>query len=548
MLPGFTVTEENIDGKLDMMRDKYGELVTVNRAARDGDYVSMDRKLYRHDETIMAAEDELYQVGSSTAGTDLDSNLRGAKAGDILKFNVEHPDPEIGEVTFQVLVKEVKEKVLPEVTDEWAMEAWELDSVEELRKDIRYQLEAVRKVENAFVMRGRVVEALVELVDEEVPEALVSAELEHRLRGLIQRVTKEGLDLGAWLQATGRTQEDVILELRNDSVAAAKLDLALKAVAELEGIEADDAEIDSEIARLAEKTGKKAAAMRRELDGAGQLPAVRSDLRKSKALEWLIGQTEYVDEEGQPIDRSFLFPSDEADAESEAADAAQETPAEVEGPDRRGSVIQPIYNYLVPTVIEQTNRGERAFDIYSRLLKERIIFLGTPIDDTVANLVMAQLLHLESEDSDKDINLYINSPGGEITGLFAIYDTMQFIKPDIATYCMGQAASAAAVLLAAGTKGKRHALPHSRILLHQPYSGAGGQASDIEIQAREITRMRELLESVVAHHTGQTLERVNKDTDRDFILSADEAKAYGIIDEVIATRELNPVPQVAGVS
>ncbi len=211
-------------------------------------------------------------------------------------------------------------------------------------------------------------------------------------------------------------------------------------------------------------------------------------------------------------------------------------------------MIQPISNYLVPTVVEQTNRGERAFDIYSRLLKERIVFLGTPIDDTVANLIMAQLLHLESEDSDKDINLYINSPGGEITGLFAIYDTMQFIKPDIATYCMGQAASAAAVLLAAGTKGKRHALPHSRILLHQPYSGAGGQASDIEIQAREITRMRELLESVVAHHTGQTRERVNKDTDRDFIMSADEAKAYGIIDEVIATRELNPVPQVAGVS
>jgi ATP-dependent Clp protease, protease subunit len=211
-------------------------------------------------------------------------------------------------------------------------------------------------------------------------------------------------------------------------------------------------------------------------------------------------------------------------------------------------VTQSILNYLVPTVVEQTNRGERAFDIYSRLLKERIVFLGTPIDDTVANLVMAQLLHLESEDSDKDINLYINSPGGEITGLFAIYDTMQFIKPDIATYCMGQAASAAAVLLCAGTKGKRHALPHSRILLHQPYSGAGGQASDIEIQAREITRMRELLESVVAHHTGQTRERVNKDTDRDFIMSADEAKAYGIIDEVIATRELNPVPQVAGVS
>jgi len=207
-----------------------------------------------------------------------------------------------------------------------------------------------------------------------------------------------------------------------------------------------------------------------------------------------------------------------------------------------------IYNYMVPTVIEQTNRGERAFDIFSRLLKDRIVFLGTPIDDTVANLIMAQLLHLESEDADKDINLYINSPGGEITGLFAIYDTMQFIKPEIATYCMGQAASAAAVLLAAGTKGKRHSLPHARILIHQPYSGAGGQASDIEIQAKEITRMRELLEHVLAHHTGQTMEKIRKDTDRDFIMNADEAKEYGIVDEVIQTRELAQVPQVAGVS
>ena len=211
-------------------------------------------------------------------------------------------------------------------------------------------------------------------------------------------------------------------------------------------------------------------------------------------------------------------------------------------------MIEPIYNYIVPTVIEQTNRGERAFDIYSRLLKDRIVFLGTPIDDTVANLIMAQFLHLESEDADKDINLYINSPGGEITGLFAIYDTMQFIKPEIATYCMGQAASAAAVLLAAGTKGKRHSLPHARILLHQPYSGAGGQASDIEIQAKEITRMRELLERVLAHHTGQTMEKIRKDTDRDFIMNADEAKDYGIVDEVILTRELAQVPQVAGVS
>ena len=212
------------------------------------------------------------------------------------------------------------------------------------------------------------------------------------------------------------------------------------------------------------------------------------------------------------------------------------------------SQIEPIYNYLVPTVIEQSNRGERAFDLYSRLLKERIIFLGTPVDDTIANLVCAQLLFLEYEDPDKDIHLYINSPGGDITALFAIYDTMKFIKPDKSTFCFGQAASAAAVLLAAGSKGKRFALPHARILIHQPYGGAAGQATDIELQAKEILRMRDLLNSMLAHDTGQPREKIEKDTDRDFIMSADEARDYGIIDEVITTRELAAVPQAAGVA
>lgn len=195
-------------------------------------------------------------------------------------------------------------------------------------------------------------------------------------------------------------------------------------------------------------------------------------------------------------------------------------------------------NYLVPTVIEQTNRGERAFDLYSRLLKEHIIFLGTPIDDTVANLICAQLLHLESENPDKDINIYINSPGGDINALFAIYDTMQYVKPDITTICFGQAASAAAVLLAAGTKGKRLALPHARILIHQPYAQAGGQATDIELAAKEILRLRTELEEILAKHTGQDVEKIHRDTDRDFVMTAAEAKDYGIIDEVISARSV----------
>jgi ATP-dependent Clp protease protease subunit len=188
-------------------------------------------------------------------------------------------------------------------------------------------------------------------------------------------------------------------------------------------------------------------------------------------------------------------------------------------------------------VIEQTGRGERAYDIYSRLLKDRIIFIGSPIDDLVANLVVAQLLFLEADDPDKDVNLYVNSPGGSVTAGLAIYDAMQFIKPDVSTICVGQAASMGAVLLAAGTRGKRYSLPHSRILIHQPMGGFQGQATDIDIQAREILRMKEELNRILHKHTGQELERIQQDTDRDYFMAPEQAKDYGLVDEIILVRE-----------
>lgn len=197
---------------------------------------------------------------------------------------------------------------------------------------------------------------------------------------------------------------------------------------------------------------------------------------------------------------------------------------------------------LVPIVIEQSSRGERAFDIFSRLLKDRIIFLGGGIDDTVADLVVAQLLFLESEDPEKDISIYINSPGGVVTAGMAIYDTMQYIKPDVSTICMGQAASMGALLLASGAKGKRYALPNSRIMIHQPLGGAQGQASDIEIQAQEILRMKDMLNDILAHHTGQPLKRIKRDTDRDFFMSSKEAKEYGLIDEVVQRKVVEAKP------
>jgi ATP-dependent Clp protease protease subunit len=261
------------------------------------------------------------------------------------------------------------------------------------------------------------------------------------------------------------------------------------------------------------------------LERTGQVVSLAGDTIRSKALD---------------------FPLDHPEIASESEEASRRTG--IQRGSLRASRARPgggasskeTTNYLVPVVIEETSRGERSFDIYSRLLKERIVFLGTPIDDAVGNLIMAQLLHLESEDPEKDINLYINSPGGVMTTLFVIYDTMQYIKPDVSTIVMGQAASAAAVLSLAGAKGKRYALPHARILLHQPYGDAEGQAVDIEIQAREIVRNRELMNEIIARHTGQPLERVSKDTDRDFILTAEQAVEYGAVDEVITSRKIRP--------
>ncbi len=325
----FDITEEDIDMKLDMTRDNFAELRPVPRAARTGDHVSMDRRITRHDETLQAVEDELYEIGSRTGHPEVDDQLRGAKAGDILKFNIE--DPQAGEATFHILVKEVREKVLPEVTDEWASEASEFDTVAELRENIREQLRGVRKVEAAFTIRGKVIEALVELVDEEMPDTLVADEMQRRLGVLVNRITEQGADFKRWLEATGRSQEDLFTELRAEAIAGAKADLALRAVADLEDIQVGDDELDVEVAAIATRQERSVDEVLADLDREGKLPLVRSGLRKSKALEWLIGHTEYVDEEGHVIDRSeFVF-------DDETGTDPPETPPDTDPRRRRSS-------------------------------------------------------------------------------------------------------------------------------------------------------------------------------------------------------------------
>ncbi|MGI8807201.1 MAG: trigger factor [Acidimicrobiales bacterium] len=324
VLPSLTITEEEVAIRVDRARDQFAELVPVARPARDGDHVSIDRTVTRADETLAAADDELYEVGNGRFGPEMDEQLRGSKAGDILKFDVHHE--QVGEVSFSILVKEVREKILPEVTDEWAGEASEFDTVEELRANFRIELEAVRKLEAAMQVRDKVIEALVELVDEEIPEALVAPEMERRLGSLSHRLSHQGVDIGGFLRSLGESQEQFVAELRTEAANAVKADLALKAVAEMEGIEVLDEELEQEIQDLARQGKKKPSVVRKELENEDHLPAVRSGIRKSKALEWLIAHTELVDEEGQVIDRSQLTPAsiDSPETATDGDDAVAE--------------------------------------------------------------------------------------------------------------------------------------------------------------------------------------------------------------------------------
>jgi len=317
-LPNLTVTEEEVDAQIDRLRDQFGELNVVSRQARAGDHVSMDRKVSRHDEVLLSADDELYEVGKGTIVAELDDELRGAKAGDILKFNAAVPGED--DVTFQILVKEVREKVLPDVTDEWAAEASEFETVADLRENLRAQADAVKRLQAAMAVSDKVVEALVELVDDEMPPALIGAETERRVEMLVHRLSHQGVDLDVFLSATGQTREDLLAHIQAEATSAVKADLALRYVAEAEEIEVTDEDVDAEMVTLAERQKVTPEAIRRRLESEDRLSEVRSGIRKSKALEWLTAHTEYVDEEGRVVDRSELEPV------KPAAQDEQETP------------------------------------------------------------------------------------------------------------------------------------------------------------------------------------------------------------------------------
>jgi len=321
VLPNLEVSDAEVDIRVDQVRGASAQIVTVDRPARDGDHVLIDRTISQGEESSVV-QDFSYEVGSGGVTPELDDHLRGAKAGDILKFDVHHT--QVGDVSFQVLVKEVRERVLPDLTDEWVDQETEFETVEEMRAKFHQEMEAVRKLEAAMQVRDKVVEALIELVDEEIPEALVAPEMERRLRTLSHRLSHQGVDVQSFLQNLGESQEAFVAELRNEAVNAVKADLGLRAVAEAEAVEVTEEEVEQEIEDLARQTKKNPKAVRKELENEDQLPAVRSGIRKTKALEWLIAHTEFVDEEGQVIDRSQLTADFNGGDAAEAQAATEE--------------------------------------------------------------------------------------------------------------------------------------------------------------------------------------------------------------------------------
>ena len=317
-VPSPEADESAIDAQVERLRAQSGELVVVDRAARDGDHVTIDVAGSMDGEPVdgLTADDYLYELGSDAVVPELDAHLRGAKVGDILVFDAEHPDPEEeATIAFRVLVKDVKEQVLPDVDDEWANEASEFETVEALRDDLRTRLSAIKRVQTQMALRDGVIASLVALVEDDAPEPLVEAEVERRADDLQHRLSHQGASIQQYLEATGTTGEALIGQLREQAVDAVKADLALRAVAEGEQLDATDDEVDAEVARIAERVGQPVAAVRLQLERAEQLSAVRSDLRRGKALEWLVEHAEVVDEDGNPVDRALLQPPEALDGE-----------------------------------------------------------------------------------------------------------------------------------------------------------------------------------------------------------------------------------------
>ena len=533
------VPADEVDAEIERLREESSPLVTVDRPAQTGDFVEVDMHVSAGGKPVPEASTigYLVQLGNGRTFEEIERALRGMTAGETrsaeLPLPADYPDAKLRgrNADVELHVHSVRERQPRPLDDEFARASSEFDTLAELRAAIedsyRDRLEALARSR----FRSSVLASLGEAIDVELPPYTVAGRVEELLGDLARNVERQGVPFGTFLAQTGRSMEQVTQALLPEAIGSLRARAGARGVRRARGHRGHRRRARERAARRAGRRGRRrcrgAGGPGLEGEGGGarraQAPArARPGQRDCDAdHRRAAGSTRAVVDSRETTRRpSRRSRSPRSGRPVSLADA------------RGGESMSP----LVPMVVEQTSRGERAFDIYSRLLNERIIFLGTPIDDQIANLVVAQLIHLESEDPDKDISVYVNSPGGSVYAGMAIYDTMQFIKPDVATICCGVAMSMGALLLAGGAKGKRMSLPNSKILIHQVSAGFSGQATDIEIHAREIIDMRRRLDEIIATHTGQPIEKVRQDTERDYFMSAKEAMEYGIVDQVITSR------------
>ena len=544
-----SVSDEEVDEALEKERNNNARTINVtDRPVAQGDTAVIDFEGFVDGVAFEGGKGENHslEIGSHTFIDTFEDQLVGKNVGDEVDVNVTFPEQYQAAdlagkpATFKVKINEIKAKELPELDDEFAKDVSEFDTLAEYKESLKKDLEKKKQDEAKRTKEDEAIQKIIDKSKMEIPEAMIDTQCETMIEEFAQRIAQSGLSMDQYLQFSGLTVDGLKEQVRPEALTRIQSSLVLEQIAKEENIEVSDADVDAEIEKMAKNYGMEADKLK-EYMGEGEKESMKRELAITKAVELIMDN---IKERAKAKTKK--------EKEAEAAEAQYRKPRQKRtglGEYQTGLLFIEVHRRmhvintggdfsmsLVPYVIEQTSRGERNYDIYSRLLKDRIIFLGEEVNETTASLVVAQLLFLESEDPNKDIQLYINSPGGMVTAGMAIYDTMQYIKCDVSTICIGLAASMGAFLLAGGTKGKRFALPNSEIMIHQPSGGAKGQATEIQIAAENILKTKKRLNEILAANTGKPYETIAADTERDNYMSAQEAADYGLIDGVITNR------------
>ena len=540
------VTEDEVNEAIEKERQNAARIVSVERPVQNGDTVTIDFEGFVDGVAFEGGKGENYnlEIGSHSFIDTFEDQIIDKNIDDEFDVNVTFPENyQAAELAgkpavFKVKIHEIKEKQLAELDDDFASDVSSYDTFAEYKESVKKNL-AEKKADDAKKQKeDACVNAIIEDSEIEIPEMMLATQQREMLDEFAQRLRYQGMSIDQYFKYTGMNPEIMMEQIKPQAEQKIKTQLVLEAVAKAENIEATDEDVEAEIKKIADNYKMEVEKVKETLGASGNDEAIKKDIAMQKAIDFI---TENAKEKAakKAAKKAKEETAEEGEAKPKKTAKAKKEEAAEEKTEEQYQCYKEHFMSLVPYVIEQTSRGERSYDIYSRLLKERIIFLGEEVNEVTASLVVAQLLFLEAEDPEKDIQLYINSPGGSVTAGFAIYDTMQYIKCDVSTICIGMAASMGAFLLSGGAKGKRMALPNAEIMIHQPLGGAQGQATEIEIAAKHILKTKEKLNKILAENCNQPLDVIAKDTDRDNWMTAEEAKEYGLIDLVISSREEN---------